>query len=61
MEVKRTIRLDDYEHRVMVHALNSFRSSLLKESRDTGPVDNILTKIIQAKGKGIRGRAGQER
>lgn len=61
MEAKRTIRLDDYEHRVMVYALNSFRSSLLKDNRDTGPVDNILIKIIQAKGKGMRSRTGRER
>ena len=57
MEEKRIIHLSDYEHRVMVHALNAFRTDLIEAKRDTEPVDNIMLKVIRSKADGTRKHA----
>lgn len=42
------LELDDFEQRVMIHALNDLRNDLLEEKKDTEPVDDLLLKTIDA-------------
>ena len=60
MEQKRILSLNEYEHRVVVNALNSFRTHLIAANGDTMPVDDVLIKVIRAKGRGARKRSFEQ-
>ena len=45
------IALDDFERRVVVNCLNEMRNSLIAKGKYTDAVDEVLLKIINAKGK----------
>ena len=45
---KRVLDLDEYEHGVMVNALNELRNDLIEEERPTDAVDELLIKTIDA-------------
>lgn len=47
-EESRILRLDRYEHGVVVNALNELRNDLLEEQRPTDIVDEVLLKTIDA-------------
>lgn len=51
MEEKHDIELDSYERGIVINALNHLRNDLLEENRDSAPVDEVLLKVIRAKGK----------
>ena len=51
MEKKRRIVLEDYEGRIVINALNDFRTALIREERYTDAVDDVLIKIIEAKNR----------
>ncbi|MBQ7937227.1 MAG: hypothetical protein IJ283_01840 [Oscillospiraceae bacterium] len=51
MEKKRRIVLEDYEWRIVINALNDFRTALIREERYTDAVDDVLIKIIEAKNR----------
>ena len=51
MEKKRYIILDDSEWKIVINALNDFRNSLIRQGRYTDAVDDIMTKVINAKPK----------
>ena len=51
MEKKRRIVLEDYEWRIIINALNDFRTALIREERYTDAVDDVLIKIIEAKNR----------
>lgn len=48
MAKKRRVRLDDFEYRIMVNALNELRNKLIREGRCTTDVDELLLRIIDA-------------
>jgi len=51
MSVKEDIRvltLDDFEHRMVVHALNDLRSEQIEQQRSTEDVDALLLRTIDA-------------
>ena len=50
-EKKYYITLDGYERGIMVNALNEMRNALLQQGRYTDAVDEVLSKIIDAKTK----------
>ena len=51
MEKKRYIALDDSEWKIVINALNDLRNSLIRQGRYTDAVDDIMTKVINAKPK----------
>ena len=48
---KRILKLDRYEHGVVINALNEFRNDLIEENRATDAVDDVLLKAITAPAK----------
>lgn len=58
---KRIIALDEYEHGVLINALNEMRNDLIEEERSTDIVDEILLKTIDAPTKKVRCRCNEAR
>ena len=53
------IRLDEYERGVLINSLLEMRNGLLRDGKDTEPVNNLLLKIINApKGICLFGKKG---
>lgn len=59
-EEKRLLTLDQYEHGVMVNALNELRNDLIEEQRPTDAVDDLLLKTIDAPTKKQKRRSHNE-
>ena len=55
-EETRILALDQYEHGVVINALNMIRNDLLEEQRPTDIVDEVLLKTIDAPVKKVRSR-----
>ena len=47
-EEERILRMDHYEHGIVINALNTLRNDLIGQRRPTDPVDNLLLKAIEA-------------
>ena len=45
-EERRVLSLDQYQHGVIVNALNDKRNDLIKEKRPTDIVDEVLLKLL---------------
>ena len=45
-EIK-VLELDKYELRILINALNEFRTKLVQESKETEYVDDVLLKAIE--------------
>ena len=56
MEKKYILKIDDFEHRVLVNALNSMRNQLIKEGRYNDALDRLILKVIDAPVKKRFGR-----
>ena len=50
---RRILKLDEYEHGVVVNALNDMRNGLIGEKRSTDIVDEVLLKAIDAPTKKV--------
>ena len=48
MAEQKLVKLDDFEHRLMVGTLNRGRNSLLQEQLPTEDVDDLMLKVIDA-------------
>ncbi|MEG6521389.1 hypothetical protein [Desulfotomaculum sp. 1211_IL3151] len=59
-EEKRVLTLDQYEHGVMVNALNELRNDLIEEKRPTDAVDDLLLKTIDAPTRKQKRRSNDE-
>lgn len=53
-EERRVLSLDQYQHGVIVNALNDKRNDLIKEKRPTDIVDEVLLKALDAPRKKMR-------
>ena len=42
----RKIKMDDYEFRIIIRALNEMRNQLIREKKDTDVIDELLLKYI---------------
>lgn len=51
MQKQYVVKLDDYDQRIMIRALNDLRTSLIKEDRSTDAVDELMLKVYGAKKK----------
>ena len=53
-EERRVLSLDQYQHGVIVNALNDKRNDVIKEKRPTDIVDEVLLKALDAPRKKVR-------
>ena len=58
-EERRVLSLDQYQHGVIVNALNDKRNDLIKEKRPTDIVDEVLLKALDAPRKKVRCKDGR--
>ena len=56
MEMKYILKIDDFEHRVLVNALNSMRNQLIQEGQYNDDLDRLILKVIDAPVKKRFGR-----
>ena len=56
MEMKYILKIDDFEHRVLVNALNSMRNKLIQEGQYNDNLDRLILKVIDAPVKKRFGR-----
>ena len=48
MDMKYILKIDDFEHRVLVNALNSMRNQLIQEGQYNDDLDSLILKVIDA-------------
>ena len=60
-EERRVLTLDNYDHGMVITALNDKRNVMLKEKRLTDIVDDVLLKVIDAPSKKVRIRDDEAR
>lgn len=60
-EVKRVIEVSDYEHRVMMEALNDRRNDFISENKPSEDVSDLLLKVIDAPSKRKRDKCRDAR
>lgn len=48
MEEKRILKLDRYDYKILINALNKFRTKLINENVECGIVDDLLIRVIDA-------------
>lgn len=60
-EVKRAIEVSDYEHRVMMEALNDRRNDFISENKPSEDVSDLLLKVIDAPSKRKRDKSRDAR
>ena len=56
-EVKRVIEVSNYEHRVMMEALNDRRNDFISENKPSEDVSDLLLKVIDAPSKRKRDKS----
>ena len=59
-EEKRVVELTNFECRLMVGGLASFRNDLIREEKPTEDVNELLLKVIDAPKKKRFGRSGDD-
>lgn len=59
-EEKRVVELTDFEYRLMVGGLASFRNDLIRDEKPTEDVNELLLKVIDAPKKKRFGRSGAD-
>ena len=47
MRGTKKIEIDEYEQGILINALNLFRNQLIRESRPTDPIDELIMKLIE--------------
>ena len=48
MDMKYILKIDDFEHRVLVNALNSMRNQLIQEGQYNDDLASLILKVIDA-------------
>ena len=43
---KKVITVDDFDHRLMVNGLTTFRNELIREAKTTEAVDELILKAV---------------
>ena len=59
-EEKRVVELTNFEYRLMVGGLASFRNDLIREEKPTEDVNELLLKVIDAPKKKRFGRSDDD-
>lgn len=55
------IELDKYEHGIIINALNEFRNKRLKLQYETGPIEELMLKVINSPEKKKLGKYKEAR
>jgi len=55
-DMEHKIRLNDFEHRMLIACVNMARTELIEQGKETVDVDELLIKIINAPSKKVRVR-----
>lgn len=53
-EKRRVLTLNDYEHRIVIRALNDLRTSQLEKDKPTEDVDRLIIRAVDAPRKRIK-------
>ena len=53
-DVEHRVKLDDFEHRVLIVRVNTARTVFIEQGKPTEDVDELLIKIINAPSKKVR-------
>ena len=57
---KKVITVDDFDHRLMVNGLTTFRNELIREEKHTEDVEELILKVIDAPTKKEKRKADRE-
>lgn len=57
---KKVITVDDFDQRLMVNGLTTFRNELIREEKPTEDVDELILKVIDAPTKKEKRKADRE-
>ena len=57
---KRTLELSDFEHRLLVGVLADYRNILIRDSKSTADVHDMIMKVMEAPRKRTFFRSGRE-
>lgn len=57
---KKVTTVDDFDHRLMVNGLTTFRNELIREEKPTEDVDELILKVIDAPTKKEKRKAARE-
>ena len=60
MNERVVITLDDFEHRLMIGGLNSFRNGLIPDDKPTDDIDDLILKVVDAPTRKERRRSLRE-
>ena len=60
-EIQHLIQVSDYEQRLMVNGLNSFRNDLIRDGKPTEDINALLIKVIDAPEKRPKRKFDRER
>lgn len=52
-DVEHRVRLDDFEHQILIACINMARSELIEQGKEAVDVDELLVKIINAPSKKV--------
>ena len=53
-EERRVLTLNDYEHRIVIRALNDLRNAQLEQNKPTEDVDRLIIRAVDAPRKRIK-------
>ena len=56
-DVEHKVKLDDFEHRILIACVNTARTAFIEQGKPTEDVDELLIKIINAPSKKVSVRA----
>ncbi len=51
MQRQMIVKLDEYDQRIMIRALNDLRTSLIRDERPTDAVDELMVRVYDARRK----------
>ena len=52
-DVEHKVKLDDFEHRILINCVNIARTAFIEQGKPTEDVDELLIKIINAPSKKV--------
>ena len=53
-EERRVLTLNDYDHRIVIRALNDLRNAQLEQNKPTEDVDRLIIRVVDAPRKRIK-------
>ena len=54
IDVEYRVKLDNFEHRLLVSCINAARNVYLEQGKETADLDELLIKVIKSPSKKVR-------